>query len=154
MMRTLLNYSLCLLFVAGITIACIVSANCASQARLEHKIEVMTAHDEARSKYSIRPRFIFDEIDFRNDQWGKKQAALDEYKAAYIGPDKTARILIWAAVILAAGFIVERIGRRFWMEKPNPVVAPKPVRTRGFGGRSSTPSSIRSRSSQGPRPLR
>ena len=115
-MRTLLNYTLCLLFVAGITIACIVSANCATQARLERKFQVMTAHDEARSKYSIRPRFIFDEIDFRNDQWGKRQDALDEYKAAYIGPDKTARILIWVAAILAA-FVIRFDPRKQTLEQ-------------------------------------
>src|ERR1700677_1595956 len=125
-MRTFLNYTLCLLFVAAITIGCIVSANCASQAKLERKTQIMTAHDEARSRFSIRPRFIFDEIDFRNDQYGKQQAAIDEFKAAYIGPDKTVRILIWVAAILAVGFIVERVCRRFWMERPKPVVAPIP----------------------------
>src|ERR1700761_5295281 len=124
-MRTLRNFILCLLCVAAITIACIVSANCASQAKLERKTQIMTAHDEARSRYSIRPRFIFDEIDFRNDQYGKKQEAIEEFKAAYIGPEKTMRILIWAAAILAAGFIAERFGRRFWTAKQQSAITSK-----------------------------
>jgi hypothetical protein len=112
-MRTLINFFLCLLVVTAITVACVLSANSASKVRFERKIQTLNAYNDARSRYSMHPRFIFDEIDFRNNQWDKKSAAVAEYEDSFIDAAGTLRILEYAAGVLAAAFMVNHIVRSF-----------------------------------------
>ena len=111
MARMVMHYLLCLLVLAAITVAFIVSTNVASKARFERKIQTLAAHDEARSRYSIHPRFIFDEIDFRNDQSEKKRAALAEFHHSFIDTDRALGFLKIAALLLAAAFAANYIVR-------------------------------------------
>lgn len=128
MARAFVRFLISFLCVAAITFACVASANSASKARFDLKIEALTAHDEARSRYSIHPHFIFDEIDFRNNQWDKKRAAIAEYDDSFIDIDRTLSILKVAALVLASGFLINYIVQRLPKKKPIPSVPP--VRTR------------------------
>lgn len=104
--RILGGFVLCFLVVAAITIACVASANSANEVRLQQKILAVTAHEDARSRYQIHTRFIFDEIDFRDAQAKRKLVAAEEYEAGFISKDTTVNILLVAAAVQAVAFLI------------------------------------------------